>query len=211
MKQVSKQSQNNDQPNQGMDILIQAIKKIAPMPEADLALLYPILQKKQAKKNEFLLKEGEACKNVYFLTSGFFRMFYVDIDGNEINYRFTAAGNFLVDFQSFLTQKPSHFYWKAMQDSELLMLSFKDIHEAYAVSPAWNNFGRRMAEYVYLQLNERVEMLLFMTPDERYQYLVSTRPELFTQVSQFHLSSYLGIKPESLSRLRKRLLKKSRR
>ena len=65
-----------------------------------------------------------------------------------------------------------------------------------------------MAEHVYQQLNERVEMLLFMKPEERYRHLFHTNPELFTQVSQFHLSSYLGIKPESLSRLRKRIYKK---
>lgn len=179
-----------------------------PMTESDMALCFPILQTRHTKKHAFLLQEGEVCRNVYFLISGFFRMFYVDYDGNEINYRFADKNNFLVDFQSFLTQKPSHFYWQAMQDAELFALSYQDIHNLYASSPAWNNFGRLIAERVYLQLNERVEMLLFMTPEERYKYLLDTKPELFMQVSQFHLSSYLGIKPESLSRLRKRLLKK---
>ena len=178
------------------------------MPEAELELLFPIVQSRQVKKHDFLLKEGEVCRNVYFLTNGFFRMFYVDDDGNEINYRFTDQNNFLVDFQSFLTQKPSHFYWQAMRDAELFALSYRDIQHVYAASPAWNNFGRLMAEHVYLQLNERVEMLLFMSPEERYKFLLDTKPELFTQVSQFHLSSYMGIKPESLSRLRKRLIKK---
>lgn len=178
------------------------------MSDPDMELLFPILQNKEVKKHDYLLREGEVCKNIYFLVKGFFRMFYVDYDGNEINYRFTQQDNFLVDFQSFLIQKPSHFYWQAMQDAELLVLSYQDIHKVYAASPAWNNFGRLIAEHVYLQLNERVEMLLFMTPEERYKHLLDTQPELFTLVSQFHLSSYLGVKPESLSRLRKRLLKK---
>jgi len=95
-----------------------------------------------------------------------------------------------------------------MQEAELLAIPYPDIHKLYTLSPLWNNFGRLIAERVYLQLNERVEMLLFMTPEERYKNLLDTQPELFTLVSQFHLSSYLGVKPESLSRLRKRLLKK---
>jgi CRP-like cAMP-binding protein len=193
---------------EGQEAIVNFLKNIMPFNDTDIQLLFPILQYRQVKKHELLLKEGEVCKNVYYLFDGFFRMFYVDYNGNEINYRFSDKNNFLVDFKSFLLQKPSHFYWQAMEQAELLVLPYADIHKLYAASPAWNDFGRLIAERVYLQLNERVEMLLFMTPEERYKYLLDTQPSLFEQVSQFHLSSYLGIKPESLSRLRKRLLKK---
>lgn len=191
-----------------MESIVHAVNAIMPMTAGDLELLFPILQSRVIKRNGFLLREGEVCRSVYFLISGFFRMFYIDHEGNEINYRFTDENKFFVDFQSFLSQKPCHFYWQAMEDSQLYALPYHDIQQAYAVSPAWNNFGRLMAEHVYLQLNERVEMLLFMSPEERYKYLLDMKPELFARVSQFHLSSYMGIKPESLSRLRKRLLKK---
>lgn len=186
----------------------QFIAAVAPMEETDLEILSPILEYRKIKKNDYILREGEICKNVYFLTKGFLRMFFVDFSGNEVNYRFTFDKNFFVDFQSLLLQKPSHFFWQAMQDSELLVLPLKEIQRLYSTTPAWNNFGRLIAEKVYLQMNERVEMLLFMSPEERYNHLLQTQPEIFTLVSQFHLSSYLGIKPESLSRLRKRLLKK---
>jgi CRP-like cAMP-binding protein len=93
-----------------------------------------------------------------------------------------------------------------MQDSELIAFSFNDVQKLYKSSESWQRFGRLMAERVYMQLNERVEMLQFMTPEQRYTHLINNRPELFNQISQFQLSSYLGIKPESLSRLRKRLL-----
>ena len=189
----------------------QLVNSITPMQEADMKLLLPVLQSLQVKKHAYLLKEGEVCKHVCYLTSGFFRMYYIDYDGNEINYRFAQKNNFIVDFQSFLIQKPAHFYWQAMQDAELLALPYLGIQRLYAASPSWNNFGRLIAERVYLQLNERVEMLLFMTPEERYKHLLDTQPELFTLVSQNQLSSYLGVKPESLSRLRKRLLKKGPR
>lgn len=204
-----KREYNNDEINlSAIHKIIAAVNSIAPMSESDIALLVAILKTEKVKKNDYLLKEGEVCRNVYFLISGFLRMYYVDLDGNEINYRFTDNNNFLVDFQSFLTQKPSRFFWQAMQDSELLVLPYQQIQNAYATSPIWNNFGRRIAEQVYLQLNERVEMLLFMKPEERYLHLMNTNPKLSEQVSQFHLSSYLGIKPESLSRLRKRLWKR---
>ncbi|WP_461450424.1 Crp/Fnr family transcriptional regulator [Mucilaginibacter sp.] len=173
----------------------------------DLNLLTPGIVVSVNKKSN-LMEQGDVCRNIYFVTKGFFRMFYVDLEGNEINNRFTEADNFIVDFQSFLTQMPSRYYWQAMQDSEVLRFSFKDVQKLYARSPAWEKFGRLIAERVYLQLNERVEMFQFMSPQQRYEHLLSTRPELFNQVSQFHLSSYLGVKAESLSRLRKRLLYK---
>jgi len=135
-------------------------------------------------------------------------MYYIDLNGNVINTRFTQENNFMVDFQSFLTQQPSRYYWQAMEDSEVLAFDFKDIQRLYATSPAWQKFGRLVSERVYMQLNERVEMLQFMSPEQRYQHLIATRPELFNRISQFQMASYLGMKPESLSRLRKRMLNK---
>lgn len=118
-----------------INAIIIAIKSIAPMAGEDIELLVSIIQYQKVKKNSYLLKEGKICLNAYFLTSGFLRMFYVDKEGNEINYRFAAKNNFLVDFQSFLTQKPSRFTWQAMEDSELIVLSYRQIQNAYAGYP----------------------------------------------------------------------------
>lgn len=175
------------------------------MSDADLLLLDPLVLKIQVAKRAHLLKEGQVCKHVYFLNKGFFRMYYVDIDGNDINTRFVEQYHFFVDFNSFLTQQPSRYNWEAMQDAEVLAIRYEDIQQVYAISPAWDRFGRLIAEHVYKQVNERIEMLLFLSPEDRYQFLLNKYPQLFNQVSQFHIASYLGVKPESLSRLRKRL------
>lgn len=189
-----------------MEQLQNAINAISPVSPADFELLKTVTKNLTVKKHTNLLAQGETCKNVYFIKKGFFRMFYVDLNGNEVNFRFAAANNFMVNFQSFLTQKPSNYYWQAMQDAEILYFAYQDVQRLYDECPAWEHFGRLMSEHVYIQLNERVEMFQFMSPEQRYQHLLNTKPELFNQVSQFHLSSYLGVKPESLSRLRKRLL-----
>ncbi|WP_299287757.1 Crp/Fnr family transcriptional regulator [uncultured Mucilaginibacter sp.] len=181
------------------------INAMVSMPETDLELLDKITLAMQVKKGDYLLEQGQICKHVFFLKKGFFRMYYVDPKGNQINYRFTDAGNFLVDFQSFLTQKPSNYYWQAMQDAVVLAFKHDDVQTIYQQSRNWERFGRLMAEQVYQQMNARVEMMQFLTPEQRYENLLKTQPELFNKISQFHLSSYLGIKPESLSRIRKRL------
>ncbi|MGN8070999.1 Crp/Fnr family transcriptional regulator [Mucilaginibacter sp. 22184] len=191
-----------------MDSIKAAIRSITPMSDADLSLLEPVLATIQVKKRTHLLEEGQVCRHVYFLNKGFFRMYYVDLEGNAINSRFVEAPQFFVDFNSFLSQQPSRYYWEAMQDSEVFTIKYDDVQAIYAKSAAWDRFGRLMAEHVYKQVNERIEMLLFLSPEDRYQFLLNKYPQLFNQVSQFHIASYLGVKPESLSRLRKRLLRK---
>jgi CRP-like cAMP-binding protein len=191
-----------------MDQLKNFINSISPIPDEEYELIIPIINRIEVKKNTNLLEQGQVCKNVYFVESGLFRMLYVDYEGNEINCHFAMENEFMVDFQSFLTQKPAKYSWRTMQDSTVIALKYDDIHRLYNQSRAWEKFGRLMAEHVYQQLNEREEMLHFQSPEQRYQSLLDSRPDLFNLVSQYHLSSYIGIKPESLSRLRKRLLKR---
>ncbi|RDC62420.1 Crp/Fnr family transcriptional regulator [Adhaeribacter pallidiroseus] len=185
----------------------QAVTAIMPMELEDFENLLPVLKSRTVKKGELILQENQVCRYIYFLCNGLVRMYYLD-NGKEISFRFTEGGNFFVDFQSFLTQKPSRYYWEAMQDVELLLIPYVSVQHIYKLYARWNYFGRAMAEHVYLQLNERVEMLLFMKPEERYKYLLKTNPTLINQVTLAHLSSYLGVKPESLSRIRKRISEK---
>ena len=174
----------------------------------EFELITPHLFIKSYTKGELILHENQVCDKIFFLNKGFVRMYYVDNNGNEINYRFTDSGNFFVDFQSFLTKKPSRFYWEAVQNIEVITISYQAVQEIYKASNTWNLFGRLMAEQVYLQLNERVEMLLFMQPEERYLQMLQKYPNIINQVPQLHIASFLGIKPETLSRIRKRLARR---
>ena len=174
----------------------------------DFEIITPLLLEKSYAKGELILRENEICNTIFFLNKGFVRMYYIDKTGNEINYRFTDTGHFFVDFQSFLTKKPSRFYWEAMQNVQVISISYAAVQEAYVKSNTWNLFGRLIAEQVYLQLNERVEMLLFMQPEERYMQMIEKYPGIINQVSQRHIASFLGIQPETLSRIRKRLVKR---
>lgn len=191
-----------------MDQLKAVITSFVPMPDEEYDSIQPLIRRMDIKKDTNLLEQGQVCRHIYFIESGFFRMFYVDYKGNEINSRFAKANDFMVDFVSFTTKKPSLYYWKAMEDSKIIALEYEEIEKAYDKSPSWCKFGRLIAESVYLQIMEREEMLHFQDPEERYKTLLKKEPYLFQMVSQNQLSSYIGIKPESLSRLRKRLLGK---
>jgi CRP-like cAMP-binding protein len=196
-----------------VELMLEAFKQacfrvLPSLQQADFDLIMPHLKLKSFNKGDLVLKAEEVCNHIFFLPTGLVRMYYLDADGNQINYRFTEGGNFFVDFQSFLTKKPSHFYWEAMERIEVLTITHQAVQEIYQQSATWSTFGRIMAEQVYLQLNERVEMLLFMQPEARYLQMQSKYPNLIGKVAQLHIASYLGIKPETLSRIRKRMVKR---
>lgn len=173
--------------------------------QEDFEMIIPELSQKTYAKGELILHENEVCDKIFFLDKGFVRMYYLDKNGDEINYRFTDCQNFFLDFQSFLTKRPSLFYWQAIQKVEVLTISYQEVQDVYKKSNTWNLFGRLIAEQVYLQLNERVEMLLFMQPMERYMQMLQKYPNIISQIPQLHIASFLGIKPETLSRIRKKM------
>jgi CRP-like cAMP-binding protein len=191
-----------------MDQLKTVITSFVPMSDEEYNLILPNIKRAVIKKDTNLLEQGQVCQHIYFIESGFFRMFYVDYKGNEINSRFVKADDFMVDFASFISKKASLYYWKAMEDSNVIIFEHEDVEKLYDKSPGWAKFGRLIAEFGYLLIIERQEMLHFQTPEERYKTILKKQPELFQLVSQNQLSSYIGIKPESLSRLRKRMIGK---
>ena len=103
-----------------------------------------------------------------------------------------------------MTQQPSRYSWQAVQAGEVLALPYALVQRLYGESAHWNQLGRLIAEQVYQQLNERVELLQFYTPTQRYEYMQQHHADLLTHVSQALLASYLGVQLESLSRIRHR-------
>jgi len=191
-----------------MEKLKAVITSFVPMADEEYNLIQPLIHRMEICKDTDLLEQGQVCRHVFFIESGFFRMFFVDYKGNEINSRFGNPNDFVVDFASLITRKPALYYWKAMENSTVIALEYDKVEKLYDSSPNWSKFGRMIAEFGYLFIIDREEMLHFQTPEERYNTILQKEPHLFQKVSQNQLSSYIGIKPESLSRLRKRILGK---
>ncbi len=154
---------------------------------------------------ELYLREGEVCREMGFIEKGTMRMYYVAADGEEINVDFFFENDFATSYQSFITQTPGKYFIQALTDCELTTVSHASLQHAYANSPQWQQFGRIIAERVFIRAEQRKENLMFYDAEERYQNLLATRPKIFEQVPLYHIASYLGIKRESLSRLRKKL------
>ncbi len=163
------------------------------------------LQVREYKKKELILREGEICKHAYFINYGCFRYFY-NVDGHENTAQFFFENGWYADYESFLTGRPTKQNIETLEKSEVILLSAKDLQQLYLDIPKFERFGRMMAENAFLGIRQRSEMLENQTAEERYLTLMKERPKVFERIPQHYIASYLGIKPPSLSRIRKRII-----
>jgi len=160
------------------------------------------------KKREPFVKQGRICDEVAFVVKGATR-FYYTVDGEEITTFFTFENSWISSYKSFITRLPSKITVEAMEDSELFVLSYDDLHYLYNHFHSAERFGRLIAEYLYTCIDDRSFSLLLKTPEERYLNTLQDNSIYFERVPQHYIASYLGIKPESLSRIRKRVMQRS--
>jgi len=163
-----------------------------------------MLVRRFLKRGEFILRGGEVCNHVTFLNKGFVRVYNI-IDEEELTVNFGFDGNYVTDYSSFVSRQPSVDFIVAMEDMEILQLSHADMHAAFDKYPVWQKFGRLIAEYILIFATERSRSFLFLTPEERYLKLMKDRPKVIANVPLKYIASYLGITPEALSRIRKRM------
>lgn len=159
---------------------------------------------KRVKKGVFLLKEGQIIKTSYHLFKGCIREFYLK-DGEERTVAFYTAGDSLTDDSNKLTQVPSPVNWECAAECIISIFPFEVEKEMYRRFPRLESFCRIETERQFANYKNAMNNYLSSSPEERYENLMKTRPELFQFVPLYHIASYLGVKPESLSRIRSRM------
>jgi CRP-like cAMP-binding protein len=183
-----------------------AVNKISPIGEDDWQLCRPGLSLRTLNKSAFFVEEGKVYREIGFVVKGLLRAYYL-VEGEDINTAFYMEGQWAKAYHSFLTQTASRQWIQALEEVELITISYKHLQHLFANSPAWERFGRIATENLYVASQLRSEMLLLEKPVERYVNLTRTQPQLLERVPLYHLASYIGIKQPSLSRIRKRLAK----
>lgn len=167
---------------------------------------FPFWRKRKIAKGDFYNKQNVVCKDLGIVVKGIFRVYYYDErEGREINMFFFSEGQFIVSFRSFLYQYPCVYYIEAMEDAEVVYLPYPDLQELYKSHKPWERFGRILAEHFFHQSQGRTEQLLFFTHEQRYLNLLKEHTNIVERIASFHIASYLGIKNQSLSRIKKRI------
>jgi CRP-like cAMP-binding protein len=190
------------------DILKEQINRIALIPDVDWELLSPHVYEVSLKKGECLVKEGERAKTVGMILDGQMRHYYTH-DGEEKTTYFYFENTFVSAYISCITGQPSLLTIEALTDTHLLVFPYTKLKELFSVSIHWERFGRCIAEWAMMGLEDRMVGLLTQSPEERYHALLSSNKTKITErIPQHLIANYLGITPVSLSRIRNRAAKK---
>jgi CRP-like cAMP-binding protein len=159
------------------------------------------------KKGSILLREGQVSRDSYFVIDGCVRKYYI-IDGDERTTEFYVEDESVASLQSYQNKTPANHYFECVEDCRLAVLNYEKEQELFKRVPKYETLCRMSMENDFGEQQETLAKFITSSPEERYKNLLDTRPDLIQRVSQYHLASYLGVKPESLSRIRKRIAKK---
>ena len=169
----------------------------------EIASLIPI---REAKRGELLMKEGEIYSRCYFVLKGLVRQFY-EMEGEEKTTAFFSENQAVASFTHYTMQKPSDHYLACVEDSILVVGEFDVEPLMFEKYPALEKLTRIMMGEDMAKTQERLSAFVTSSPEKPYLDFLETRPELVQRVPLHQIASYLGITPESLSRIRKRLMK----
>jgi CRP-like cAMP-binding protein len=184
--------------------LLQCILNITTLSPAEKDVVNSLFKVKAYKKGDFFLAEGQVCKQVGFVTKGILR-YYINHDGEDKTYDFAQENNFVCNYESFLPQIPSVKIIQALEDCEMLQISYTDLQLFYRSVSGAERFGRVVIEQVFVQTLQDLSSFYTDTPELRYEKFLKRHPDLLQRISQYHIASYVGVKPQSLSRIRKRI------
>lgn len=187
-----------------MNALIQVIKKFIHLDIEEEEKIKNLFTNLHLKSGEYFLEEGKICRHIGFIESGLVR-YYINDDGNEKTIYFNKENEFVCNYQSLLPKIASDTNIQAIEDSVMQIISYDHLQQLYAGIKAGERFGRLAIEQVFVNSIEQMKSIYKDPPAIRYQQFLSSYPDLVQRLPQYYIASYVGIKPQSLSRIRKKL------
>jgi CRP-like cAMP-binding protein len=156
----------------------------------------------KVKRNTRLLHEGEVCKELYYVHKGCLRTYFIDKDGTEKTSAAILDNNTGTAWTSFISQQPSIEFIEATEDSELLTISHTEFYRLTKKDIAWKDFYLQSLEHAYLNQGRKIEALMTLNAQQRYQKLLKGNPRLIQRLSNKTLASFLHMREETLSRIK---------
>ncbi|GET23318.1 cyclic nucleotide-binding protein [Prolixibacter denitrificans] len=172
--------------------------------EQEEAIILSAFEPTSIKKKKDLLVPGEVCRYVYFVTKGGLRSYFVDSKGVEHIYQIRLDNSWISDLESFFSQRPSKYYIEAMEDTQMLRISHERLEQLYHEVPKLERYFRILFQKAYINALERLNATMWESAVERYNDMLKEHSDIFQRVPLTYIASYLGITPESLSRIRKK-------
>jgi CRP-like cAMP-binding protein len=173
----------------------------------DKYLLMAHFKPKKLRKRQYFLQEGDVCKYIGFIVKGSARTFTVDEKGHEHILKLSLENWWLADFESFYLLTPSRFNIEALEDLEVLQSTNAQIEEFLKDIPAFSAMANVISQNYTIANQKRMQAAMSYTAEERYEDLISNYPQFLQRFPQNMIASYLGLSPETLSRLKKNSFK----
>jgi CRP-like cAMP-binding protein len=187
--------------------LVRALSQIIDLSADEKEVTRSLFREEKFEKGELFLRDGAVCDRLGFVCKGIFR-YYIDQDGEDKTYNFAGEGDFICNYESLIKQLPSLKNIQAIEPSEVFVISKKDLDRFYAEVREGNRFGRVNIENVYAETICQLISHYTELPCDRYLKFLKNHSALRQRIPQYYIASYIGVKPQSLSRIRKRLASK---
>lgn len=185
------------------------LKTKANIAEPEFQLLIKKVEFRNIEKGEVLLRPGEVCRHSFFIENGLLRSYTVDDAGKEHIIQFGSENWIVSDRSSAFFNEPSDLFIDAIEDTEVVLISSDFINEASEISSSFRNYNQIALQNYIRHQQKRINLLLSASAERRYMNFIKLYPDLTLRVPQWMIASYLGITPESLSRVRKELAHKN--
>lgn len=192
------------------DLLFDNFKRYIPLSAEEEQLIVPLLTARSFKKGQLINAAGEINRYTNFITRGSARVYYLDRSGQEHVIQLGIKSWWLSDYPSFITQSPGYLYAEALEPTDALAFSYANQQILFERLPKTERFFRLLTQRAYAAFQQRMLQNLSMDAEKRYLAFREAYPDLDHRISQKHVASYLGMSAEFLSKIKKRVLKKSR-
>lgn len=185
--------------------LIDYFEKLLPLNEEEKSVVEGVFKERKIKRRQFILQEGDISRYNSFVVEGCFRMYLVDEKGKEHNLQFAVENWWIGDIGSFHSEKPSKLYIEALEDSIILQIKKDDQLKLFVDYPKFNRIFRVFTENALVSAQRRILQNISSSAEERYLDFLNRYPNFFNRISNIQIASYLGVTPEFLSTIRKKI------
>lgn len=189
----------------GKDQLIAFFNSIVTLKDEDEALIRSLMTTIRVPARSYLFQEGEVNHSIYFVVKGCARIGFNHSNGEDISCYFAQENEWISVYESFLTGEPAEYFIQTIEDCELLVADRMGVEAIFTKVSMGNVIGRKMTEALFISTIQRLTDFYKYTPEERFQRFIEAYPKLANRIPQQCVASYIGVKPQSLSRIKKRV------
>ncbi len=187
------------------EVFLKMLREKVTITEDEAAIIQSQLTPKKIRRKQYLLQEGDPCRFIAVVERGALRSYTVDEKGVEHIVQFAIEGWTIADLYSFLTGEPATYNIDALEDSELILISKASYEELLQKVPGFETWIRLQITGAYIAMQQRLTSIISLSLEERYVNFTNTYPEIVQRVPQHMIASFMGLTPETLSRVRRKI------